>query len=121
MPQAEKVGPVAKQEPPQEYERIKGRDFGIDEVALSLTYFAQSPDDSGDVRGKVDYVLLRGKSLDLETKNIVHEGRKAFVVTKAYGKIRISGGYAQDCPPNGLCLWLTPAQQAQLRGASSKP
>jgi hypothetical protein len=82
-----------------------------------------------------------GKEVELETNEISHEGGKAWIVTKKYGKIIVAGAYGpyvehtnlgsmstNYIPPNtvtvgyiipnvynGLCIWLTPSQKAEMK------
>jgi hypothetical protein len=99
----------------QKYELLDhpAEDYGI-EAELSVTEEVQASDCSGDIEGKVELLEAGGRILDLNTPEIVHEDGKAWIVTRDYGKIRVSGGYAGDRPPSGLCFWLTQAQKAQL-------
>ncbi|MGA2939237.1 MAG: hypothetical protein ABSF52_19365, partial [Syntrophobacteraceae bacterium] len=67
-------------------------------------------DGSSDVRqGKVDYLFVGRKRLELQTNNIVHDKQGAWVVTKDFGRIRIAGAAG-----GGFSFWLTPSQKSQL-------
>jgi hypothetical protein len=106
----------AKPTSSENYQLVKNATFEVGiNMQLSLRDFTQSPTNEGDIKGKVDVVTVWGKPVELVTNDIIHEGNKAWVVTKKYGKIRISGGYQDNCPTSGLCVWLTPSQQAQLK------
>lgn len=88
-------------------------ELGI-EAELSVSNFTQASDCSGDIEGRVKSFMIGTKPLELETHELLHEGGRAWIVTKVYGKIGVSGGYAGDHPPSGLCFWLTPAQKVKL-------
>jgi len=75
-----------------------------------LTFARGTPNDDGDVQGKVSVFYIAGKVLELETNDIVHDSDKAWVVTKKYGKIRITSAYS-----GGLCIWLTPKQKTNFK------
>jgi hypothetical protein len=100
----------------EDYQLIKDpyKEVGI-MLQIKAKSMIQNSSCTGDIDGKVDEVDVYGSPtsppfpLELETNNIVHESNKAWIVTKAYGKIRVAGGYG------GLCLWLTPSQQVALR------
>jgi len=100
----------------EQYELLvdPSRNFGIT-AQLSLRSMDQAGDCSGDIEGTVDMIMVGSKPLEMVTNAIVHDGDKAWIVTKQYGKIRISGGYAGDNPPSGLCFWLTPSQKTRIK------
>ena len=101
---------------PEQYELLKDPSghFGI-VAQLRAKSMEQAGDCSGDIEGSIDMLALGGKQVELVTNEIVHDGGKAWIVTKQYGKIRISGGYAGDNPPSGLCFWMTPSQKTRIR------
>jgi hypothetical protein len=88
---------------------------------LRVRSMTQASDCSGDIEGTVDMLALGRKPVELVTNDIVHDGGKAWIVTKQYGRIRISGGYAGDNPPSGLCFWTTPSQSARIRSLLASP
>jgi hypothetical protein len=98
----------------EEYELMAAQEIPLT-AQISAREFEQAADCSGDIQGTVDILQVGSTQLELETNAIVHEDNKAWIVTKSYGKIRISGGYAGDHPPSGLCFWLTPSQKARLK------
>ncbi len=119
-PQQQKSTPLAASTagPSREkYQLVVPSAFGI-MAQISVTEMTQVSNCTGDIKGKIDFIYAAGKPLELQTHNIVHEDNKAWIVTKKYGKIRVSGGYEGDHPPSGLCWWLTPSQKAQLKALS---
>ncbi len=104
----------------EEYQRVTNGDGGLSYIVqLSLRSATQDASCTGDLDGKVDFIGVGGGPLELETKDIIHEDNKAWIVTKLYGKIRVSGGYAGNYP-GGMCLWLTPSQQEKLKRLASE-
>lgn len=69
----------------------------------------QNASGTGHVEGKVDNVAIGGKPLELSSNEIVNDGSGSWVVTKTYGRIRVSGG------SYGMVVWLTPSQKARLK------
>ena len=102
--------------------------------ASSIT---RSPAWDGNIAGTITAFTIGGKAIELETKDIVHDDDgKTWISTKKYGKIRIAGAYGpyvehsnlgsmstKYIPPNtttvgygnGLCIWLTLSQKADLK------
>ena len=117
------------------------------ELKLELTIQASSVSVcntwDGDIKGTITTFSVGGKPVELETKKIVHDGGKAWIATKQYGKVRIAGAYGPyvkdshlGCEVtnyiapytttvsyvipnvnNGACIWLTAAQLAELKKA----
>lgn len=72
-----------------------------------------TPNDDGPVQGKVTSLTVGGKPLALVSGEIVNDNKGSWVVTKAYGRIRISGAYS-----GGIMFWLTPSQRMSLKAFS---
>lgn len=119
---ASRPATASGRQPAEQYELLKdpsGR-FGI-LAQLRVTSMTQASDCSGDIEGTVEMLALGRKQVELVTNDIVHDDGKAWIVTKQYGRIRISGGYAGDNPPSGLCFWTTPSQTARIRSLLASP
>ena len=103
----------------EKYELFKDR-FGITAPLVRVRNMTQAGDCSGNIEGTVDLLVIARKPVELVTNDIVHDGGKDWIVTKQYGRIRISGGFVGDNPPNGLCFWTTPSQNARIRPLLAK-
>jgi hypothetical protein len=103
----------------EKYELIDNptKEFGL-LAQVSATDMVQSADCEGGVEGRVDWIEAGGKNIELVTHDIVQESGKAWIVTKRFGKIRVSGCYAGDRPPSGLGFWMKPSQKAALKAFS---
>jgi hypothetical protein len=80
--------------------------FGL-HIETELTMLRGTPDDNGPVTGKVTSLIVAGKPAELVTHDIVDD---AWVVTKAFGRIKVTGAYS-----GGLVIWLTPSQRTQIK------
>jgi Tol biopolymer transport system component len=89
------------------------REFGL-VAEFRFQSFVQSSDNTGPVEGAVVALAVGRRQILLETNKIVQADNQSWIVTKDYGRIRISGGYEGDHPPNGLCIWLTQHQKDQF-------
>jgi hypothetical protein len=81
-------------------------EFGL-HIETELTMVRGTPDDNGPVSGKVTSLIVAGKPAELVTHDIVDN---AWVVTKAYRRIKIIGVYS-----GGLVIWLTPSQRTRIK------
>ncbi len=94
----------------EKYERLDdSRRLGL-RIQVLASRILEKSDGSSDVQqGKVDYLFVGRKRLELQTNNIVHDKQGAWVVTKDFGRIRIAGAAG-----GGFSFWLTPSQKSQL-------
>jgi hypothetical protein len=105
-------------------------------VIAEVSSITRSPTWDGSLTGTITTFTVGGKAIELETNEIVHDDGKTWIATKKYGKIRVAGAYGpyvehtnlgssstNYIPPNtttvgyanGLCIWLTPSQKADLK------
>lgn len=89
--------------------------LGLD-IEIETTMLRGTPNDDGPVNGKVSSLTVGGKPLALVSPEIVNDGKGSWVVTKAYGRIRVSGAYS-----GGIMFWLTPSQRASLKALYHAP
>ncbi|MBW1707127.1 MAG: hypothetical protein JRJ86_18540 [Deltaproteobacteria bacterium] len=89
----------------------------VDQSELYFVFRAKlksvSVDADGNIQnidGKVDqFRLLHGDPIELETQDIVLEGKDAFIHTKNYGKVKITMNSNMQ-----TTIWLTPEQKKEF-------
>lgn len=85
------------------------RELGLNvEVVATRVAFGNSA--GGRVEGKVAWVTIAGKELELTNDEILQDDGGSWIATKAYGRIKI----APAAPGRGLAIALTPSQKARL-------
>lgn len=111
------------QEAAEEYQLVEPADLSI-LLEMGARSMTQAADCSGAIEGgHVDALFVAGRSIALQSTDAPYDAKakKAWIATKDYGNIGISGGYAGNHPPSGLCWWLTPSQQKSFKAlAGSK-
>jgi hypothetical protein len=84
------------------------------ELGLALSVSVRGDVTNADlvnVRAEVDDFSVSGKKIELLNRVVVADAQGSWIVTKAYGRVKVSCGGS-----NGVCeLWLTPAQRAGLK------
>jgi len=90
------------------------------ELGLALNVSVRGDVTNADlvnVHAEVDDFSVRGRKLELLNKVVVADAQGSWIVTKAYGRVKVSCGGS-----NGGCeLWLTPAQRAGLKALYESP
>lgn len=134
--QSAKKGGASKSATPEAPEPLKDPSELKLAIIAEVSSITRSPTWDGDITGTVTVFTVAGKAIELDTRDILHEGGKSWIATKKYGKVGIAGGYGpyvghsdlgsestNYIPPNtttvgytnGLRIWLTPSQRANLK------
>lgn len=90
----------------------------VNSSELSIDFQADIPgavrwDADGNITefggGKVTLFAVGGKPIELVSNDLLLEGKEVFIVTKDYGKIKVTFNYNFT-----ISLWLKPSQKAKL-------
>ena len=92
------------------YEKINPSEFSFNFYGSMKRLHVDSAGNVLDVEGEVDELSLSGNKLALESKALTKIGNDVFIITKDYGKIKVtfnSNGQAK--------IWLTPKQKKMFK------
>lgn len=94
---------------PETYEKVDPAELRI---AFEGAFKSLEVNSSGEVvqiNGVVKKLAVGNKPIELETDRVAHENKTAFIVTKSYGKLKVTfDSNAQ------ATFWLTPSQRKRL-------
>ena len=104
------IGCAATPPTEEQYEKVDPRELYIVFEASLQSLTVDAAGNIIEIEGVVTRLAVGDKPIELSSDKILLEGTDAFVVTKDYGKIKIT-----STSTGGVTIWLKPSQKEKLK------